>query len=476
MENNLNKYFNSNQKEYTYNNYKNLQIKNQMAIQCLFNGSKFDNCTIKTSNFSRSDFEGMLNANLRVEKTIFQNADIKSNVWNKCEFIDCDFTDGFFTDNEYIECLFKNCIFSGAVANDNIFKSCIFESTDLSKSTFTKNVFNNVKFNNTNLGNCSFYKQILSECKYDNVSMNIDSLGQVFGLTEKNIKDITYIFLGKILGINSNKNYIELVDIFREKKWYYEIINLKYNLGMLTNFEYINSIAEYFVDKAKSGSILNADELDFFVMVVDYLYSKEELPLFSLVYSYNILYDTINTQEDTSNKIKLKSLIVSLQFNINNMFAKLFLDYDKKGLSTSVNNDVEIILHYENQTIIDFSKIINLSNNLFDYTQEKKAILKSVKKGTFIEIIATTAFGVFSLKAIMYGIKGILLDVIDIKNGVKQLCDKNNSYPEIIVRENKTKRSIIFKNIESLSRNINKETIKECSLVAKLIDNVIFKE
>ena len=359
MKNNITTYFNNNQKDYTYNNYSNLHLNNQTAIQCLFNGSRFNNCKMKASDFSRSDFVGMLNTNLCVENTRFQNADIKSNVWTNCVFRDCDFSNAYFTDNEYKNCLFINCVFYGSVALNNVFDDCILDTSDLSESTFTKNVFNNVSFSNTNLGNCSFYKQILNKCKYSNVSMNIDSLGQVFGITRDNIKEITYIFLGKSLGVITNDNYDELIDIFQKKNWLFEIINLKYNLGMITNFEYINLVAEYFFDKAEYDSVLNVDELDFFTMVVDYLYRNKTLPLYSLIYSYNILCDTIDLYKDTFNIARIKRLLADLQFHINNMFNELLLDYDKEVFASNADEDIEIILHYENLTVIDFSKIIN---------------------------------------------------------------------------------------------------------------------
>lgn len=476
MKNNIKIYFNSNHKDYTYNDYNNLNLYNQTAIQCLFNGSKFNNCLFNECNFNRSDFEGMLNSELNIENTKFQNADIKSNVWHNCRFINCDFSNAYFTDNEYTNCLFENCIFRGGVALKNLFKNCTFESSDFSESTFTKNIFGCTNFNNTNLGNCSFYKQILNNCNYRNVSMNVDSLGQVYGLNKNAIKKINYIFLGKPLGMITNENFSELIDIFRKKNWFYEIINLKYNLGLLTNFEYINSIAEFFVEKVKSNSILNVDEIDFFIMVMDYLYENESLPLFSVVYSYKLLCDSVNKLHGKSNNIKLREIIVNLQFNINNMTSKLISSYEKETLTVTNNDIIEIMLHYESPDIIDFAKLINLCVAKFGLSKNNEATLQSVKRGTYVEFIATTILGVFALKAIMYGIKGILLEVIDIKNGVKQLSTKKEHNPEIIIKENENKRNIIFKNIENLNQNINSENNKEFSLISKLIEQVVFKK
>lgn len=476
MKNNIKIYFNNNNKDYTFNNYNNLNLYNQTAVQCLFNGSKFNNCLFNECNFNRSDFEGMLNSELNIENTKFQNADIKSNVWHDCRFINCDFSNAYFTDNEYINCLFENCIFREGVALKNLFKNCTFESSDFSESTFTKNIFSCTNFNNTNLGNCSFYKQILNNCNYCNVSMNVDSLGQVYGLNKNAIMKINYIFLGKPLGLITNENLSELIDIFRKKDWFYEIINLKCNLGLLTNFEYINSIAEFFVGKVKSNSILNADEIDFFIMVMDYLYENESLPLFSVMYSYKLLCETMNKLYSKSNYIKLREIVVNLQFNINNMTSKLISSYEKEILTVENNDIIEIMLHYENPEIIDFAKLINLCVTKFGLSENNEATLQSVKRGTYIEFIATTILGVFALKAIMYGIKGILLEVVDIKNGVKQLSAKKEHNPEIIIKENENKRNIIFKNIENLNQNINNENNKELSLISKLIEQVVFKK
>lgn len=476
MNNNISILFNSNQKDYTFNDYNNLKLYKQSAIQCLFNGSRFNNCLFDECNFSRSDFEGTLNSKIIIKNTKYQNADIKSNVWRNCTFINCDFSNAYLSDNEYINCLFENCSFCGGVALKNQFKECAFKSSDFSGSSFTKNIFSFTSFTKTSLGNCSFYKQILHNCSYADVSMNVDSLGQIFGLNKETVESITYIFLGKPLGAITNENVSELIDAFRKKNWFYEIINLKTNLGLLSNYEYINSIAEFLVDKVKSNCILNADEVDFFVMVMNYLYDNESLPLFSSVYSYNLLRDTINELRDKSNIIKLKEIIINLQFNINNMTSKLVLSYEKEVLSFDNNSIIDIMLHYENPTIIDFSKLINLYVSIFRLSEKDEATLRTVKQGTYIEYIATTVLGVFALKAILYGIKGILLEVVDIKNGIKQLSDSKVHNPEIIIKESENKRNIIFKNIDNLIKNINSESNKEFSIISRLIEQVVFKK
>ena len=208
------------------------------------------------------------------------------------------------------------------------------------------------------------------------------------------------------------------------------------------------------MEKVKSNSILNVDEIDFFIMVIDYLYENESLPLFSIVYSYKLLCDIVNELHDRSNNLKLREIIVNLQFNINNMTSKLISSYEKETLSAKNNDIIEIMLHYESPEIIDFSKLINRYVTKFGLSEKNEATLQSVKKGTYIEIIATTILGVFALKAIMYGIKGILLEVVDIKKGIKQLSDKKEHNPEIVVKETENKRSIIFKSIDNLNQNI----------------------
>lgn len=230
------------------------------------------------------------------------------------------------------------------------------------------------------------------------------------------------------------------------------------------------------MEKVKSNSILNVDEIDFFIMVMDYLYENESLPLFSVVYSYKLLCDSVNKLHGKSNNIKLREIIVNLQFNINNMTSKLISSYEKETLTVTNNDIIEIMLHYESPDIIDFAKLINLCVAKFGLSKNNEATLQSVKRGTYVEFIATSILGVFALKAIMYGIKGILLEVIDIKNGVKQLSTKKEHNPEIIIKENENKRNIIFKNIENLNQNINSKNNKEFSLISKLIEQVVFKK
>ena len=210
-------------------------------------------------------------------------------------------------------------------------------------------------------------------------------------------------------------------------------------------------------------------------MILDYLYEHESLPFFSVVYAYNSLGQVLG-QINNSNRQKIKEIIVNLQFMYENMVSRLIASYEKEIEISQNNNSIDIMLHYDNMQVIDFSELINLYVSKFELSSTKEAHLVSIKKGTFIEYIATTVLGVFALKAIVYGIKGILLEVIEIKDGIKHLSDKKNRYPEIIIKDGAEKRSIVFKNIDSINKNINKENINVFSIISKLLDQVIFKK
>ena len=237
MEKTLAVVFNSDQKAYTYIKYDSLVIQEQSAIQSLFNGASFFNCEISDCNFSRSDFEGMIASKNVFTNINYSNADIKSVCWNNCKFISCNFNDAFLDGNQFINCSFIDCSFLRSVCENNTFKFCSFNSTNFSVSTTTLNEFYNTDFCDTDLGDCSFYKNILFQCHYKNVAINIDSLGQIFGLQETDLKGFSYIFLGKAFGKFSEPNYAKLKEIFINKQWYYEAILLDHNTNKSSNYE-----------------------------------------------------------------------------------------------------------------------------------------------------------------------------------------------------------------------------------------------
>ena len=432
------KSFDSNNRDYTYKKYIDEKIVNQSVVQSLFNGAQFLNCFLEKCDFSRCDYEGVYISNTMIEKSIYRSADIKSVIWKNCKICNCIFNESYISNNIFIDCIFENCSFVNSIFMRNTIKNTIFSKCSLSQATFSLCTFNMCSFNSMSLGDCSFYKQILHLCKYNNISMNVDSLGQLFGFEAHILKDINYIFLGKEYGKARSFSFELLSDVFKQKDWLFEAVLLKYNYGQLSNFELIMEMANYFELRIEECKIIKYEELEFFIMIVEHLQSQQKLPLFPLLQTYQLLYDKLSTthiDNDDFNIINVKSFVNKLLIIINELIENYYIN---SCFDDSAKFEQEITVHYDNKKAIYFHNIINDLNEILGLEIKEPARLVEVKQGSFIEIIIASVLGISALQFFLYGVNGVLLQLIDLKAKWKTLKAKNPpSYIMSLTREGK---------------------------------------
>ena len=471
MENNLNGYFENNQREFTYKEYKNRHIENQQAIQSLFNGSTFINCDINYCDFSRCDFDGVKFSNTSIQHTIFNNTDMKSVYWYNCTFTKCGFTDSYIDNNYFSNCSFESCVFSKAAVLNNEFHGNCFIRSNLQGSMFTLNKFIETSFSQMKLGDCSFYKQIMYKCKYHNVAMNADSLGQIYGLTPNDIEKINYVFLGKGLGNLNKENYQILEDAFEKKQWFFQRIFLEHNINRICDFTLIISIANYLYDSVKNNKVLNSDDVHFFYFVIEFLAEQQHLPLFALIYAYQKLYLTMSSMDTAKfqNKI-IKELLINLQYTVHER-----IEYFASETKCFDSDEyIEIEIHYENKNdyIINFANLFNEYNQLMGIQSINPAKLLKTEKGSIIEYIGITLACIFSFQLVIYGINGILIQAIQLKSNIKLL--KSKKPPKKILDLSKKGQQIQPDFIDLISK-LNTDVISSLSKLAEKIKNIHFK-
>lgn len=429
--------FNSNNRDYTYKKYENNTFKGQSAVQSLFNGSQFINCRIENCDFSRCDYEGMNIIGNYIDSSNYRNADIKSVIWKDCIINNCVFDDAYITNNIFINCIFNNCSFFNSVFLRNTVNKTEFNKCVITQSTFSLSVFTKCTFNTMSLGDCSFYKHVMDSCNYYDVSMNIDSTGQIFGLDQKTIKSITYIFLGKEYGNIKDYGIERLINVFKQREWLFDEIILRYNCNLISNYELIVQIANYFSQRIFDDKIIKQDEFEFFILILESLKHSKKLPLFALIYMYQNLYEGIINVRNNVNKlnnINVKVFMNQIIIIINEMLEEY---YQFAAIETTIEATT-IALHYESNEIIYFNIIINELNNLFNLGIQTPAKLVEIKKGTYIEIIAASILGIAALQFFLYGINGVLLQLIDLKSKWKVLTSKKTpSYIMSLTKEGK---------------------------------------
>ena len=318
------------------------------------------------------------------------------------------------------------------------------------------------------LGNCSFYKQIMYKCQYSDIEMNADSLGQIYGLTQKDVENLHYVFLGKHLGKLDKNNYQNLIESFEKKQWTFQKKFLEHNINSISTFDLIINIANHFCNCVNNSLILNSDDLKFFYIVIDFLFEHQQLPLLAIIYTYQQLLNSLSVLNSNDFNYKCaKELLIKIQYKIHEMIEHFYSEV--KYFNS--NEHIEICIRYEceNNCIINFAELINEFNKIIGIKNNNPATLLKTENGSIIEFVGCTLLGIFSFQFALYGLNGILVQALQLKSNIKLLKSKNP--PKNILDLSKKGQQIQPFFIDVIN-NLSTEVIDALSKLAERIKNI----
>lgn len=284
--------------ENTFKVFENVAFLNHSAYQSLFNGSIIRKSHIETMNFARCDFEGSIFEKTDIIDTNFFHTYFQTSICNKTEFNKCSFETSKINNASFKQCTFLNCSFESAVLSKCEFVNCTFESCKFTGANITLCKFYNCNFTNIKFGNCSFYQQIMINNIYEEVAINLDSLGQVFGISMQNILEFKYIFLGEEYGQALPDILDKLPQIYNSRKWYFSKIIYKYNTNKIDAYDLIKKLNLELIRKIENNEIIKQTELDFIINITGELKKSSKLPLFSLYLSIVEVQNVIEEYND----------------------------------------------------------------------------------------------------------------------------------------------------------------------------------
>lgn len=419
--------------ENTYKLFESISFLNHSAYQSLFNGSIIRDCYIDTMDFSRCDFEGTIIEKTEIYNTnffhtYFQTAIISGNVI----FSNCSFDTGKINNSTFTNCHFENCSFTSAVLSKCNFINCDFECCDFLGANITLCRFAHCEFTDIKLGDCSFYQQMMIKNVYNNVSINIDSLGQIWGISLEDITNFQYIFLGEEYGYANTDLFEKIVQIYESKKWFTSKIIFEHNINKINNFDLIHELNKELIRKIESKEIIKQIELDFLINIINELYDTETLPLFSLYLSILELKESITKYKNVYYKEIIKMLENYITIIISLAKEMLYKIVDEASYLTEYdeNQTVQFTIHYIGEENLEIYKIIQQAS---DMLIDSKVTLKEVRKGTIIEVLLTTAACIFIFQLCLYGINGCLIQITDMKSKLNVL--KRKKLPQDYVKQ-----------------------------------------
>lgn len=461
-----------NNKEYTFEKYTNIVFQEQTSIQSLFNGSMLKNCEMDNSDFSKSDFEGTIWTNVAVNNCFFKSCDIKSSIVTDCKFINCDFSLSIINDTEFRNCIFKDCLFTEAIMNQNCFTNCSLISVTLNSATIALSKFENCNIETSVLGNCSFYDHIMINCIYQGVTINIDSIGRIYGLTMEDLQKFKYIFLGTTYGFAPDRFFDQIDKVFASKEWRLQKAIYLFNTNKLNAYDFIVSIFENILFYIENHIIVKHDELVFVLNILKQLKIENHLPLFALYQGIEFLNRGIELLGDGQyyNRIENFYELYNGCFLIfNEMLMKLSQENENLLSLDSEKTRYVLEIHYESDNIINFDEVLNKFLKYNGYDESYYSELLKIKKGSIVEVMSVVLISVFALQLLLYGINGVLLQIADMTTKVQVIKSKR-------FRKNLLENSIEGKQIQpeiirnSLDLLKNKEFNKTLSDFATSLD------
>lgn len=460
-------------KEYTFEKYTDAVFQEQTSIQSLFNGSILKNCEMNNSDFSKSDFEGTIWTNVLVDKCIFKSCDIKSSIIVNCKFINCDFSLSIVNDTTFRNCIFKDCLFTEAIMNQNTFTDCSIISVILDTATIALSKFENCNIQSSVLGNCSFYDHIMAKCNFREVTINIDSIGRIYGLTMEDLQKFKYIFLGTTYGFAPDRFFDQIDKVFASKEWRLQKSIYLFNIGKLNAYDFIISIFNDILFYIENNIIVRHDELVFVINILKQLKTENHLPLFALYQGIELLNYGIELLGDTKyyNKTENFYELYNGCFLIFNDLLFKFSQENENLLSLNSEKTHYILeIHYDGDNVINFDEVLNKFLEYNGYDESYYSQLLKIKKGSIVEVISVVLISVFALQLLLYGINGVLLQIADMTTKVQVI--KNKRYKKNLLENSIKGKQIqpeIIKN--SLDLLKNKEFNKTLGSLAASLDN-----
>lgn len=440
----------------------NVEIKNIEAIQSVFIGVVFRNCTIIECNFSRSDFEGTSFENCYIKNTNFNDTDIRTVNFSKSKILSCSFKDSTFLDNYFIKCVLSNCVLKGS----NVSR-CSFENSILNKaienqiSTWLHTKFTKCSIRHTNFYDCTFSYGIFKDCKLQNVRLNADALGLTFGLTLKNLEYMSYAFLGEEFEKNIDIKLKNFIESYHNQGWgiqfyilsinFVESMNLRLLIGL---FNFIDNQIQHMVGPTK-------DDLEFINNVMIELNNKFLLPFYAVIEIRNSFIDRQKNlmQTELTNIVRQNLLILSTTMSdqlLNHIYP--LLNYKNKSY-------VKIEMTFTEKPLIQIMELFSILSKDTNCILDENKLLKTYN-GSWIEVLHTSIANIIVLTVFVYSINGFLVGINKLKKTTKALLSSSSDI-------NKNTPENISSHIVEINKFISKANKKEMKKIYKSLKKLV---
>ena len=302
----------SDQSDLSYRLIDGLNLSKISARQSLLNGSLIRNCEFKDCDLSRCDLEAVRLESCTLYNTRLDTADIRSSTFSRVVFNRCSFNEAFVDDCTFIECEFINCAMDSMIITHSTYKNCAHISCSFVSSTVLLNQYRHCKFSELTLGNNTFLLHVIDKCDFYKCKINIDAVGYIYGITQSNLENVGYVFLGNDENIQGSIDIIpRLVEEFKRRQWFFGYSILRLNFRLASPLLAIREMLAYFVNLYNLSMPIKRDEVLFFELILEEMHREDSLPLFNVIEIVDVLNNL--PHEDDAPRLGIMNLINQLK-------------------------------------------------------------------------------------------------------------------------------------------------------------------
>lgn len=241
-----------------------------------------DSCTFDNCDLSRSSLTNLRITNCTFINCKFLNLDLSFCKFSACVFQECDFSLSEIENNNFYNATLSNVQLSGSRLANNNFSENSFLQVDLNGSTTKFNCFENSTWKDSVFGNCTIDYNVTIGCKFIDTKMNLEALGSVWGIQEKNLENITLLSLGRELLDSREDIYVNYIDYLKKKRLCIETFTFQVSFKGNNIYESLEQLLNNLNNQYTQGQYLSPDELRYFYEILKVLRKDSMLPLLVL--------------------------------------------------------------------------------------------------------------------------------------------------------------------------------------------------
>ncbi len=420
----------------TFRTLDNLTIEGANLRQSLLNGCLIRNCTFRQVDLSRCDLEQVQFLQCRFESVDFENVELTSTMLVGCQFEHCRFDSALLNECTWRNCSIIECSFTQSVVHQSQFEGCTLRANNLQGASIQLDTFRSCAFEEMTLGDCTFLNQLLLDCRYRDVRLNAESIGSVFGLSEKDLLSLDLIYLGnRVVDVRADGPLLEALEKdYEQRRWFFMREMLRLSFGRGSRVIALERCLDAVLWPASLGAPLKSSDITFLEMVILELFRRKELPGAATVG----LPERIKTfqrgsaaQIEGNESPKLQQLAARLRSLMLEMLRNLQTELETLSHERK-DRAVVARLVFEKRPVCDVVEFVRTSAAQSGLKVGGTTVALREEQGSYILVLQTTLLTLAGLQMALWLLNGCVAQVIELRTRAQIALQKR---APIVIRQ-----------------------------------------